>query len=124
MVNNRKKSVCNIVLLVCALLFGSLEALHSLVHHHCGQYTDSLMLLAQESPATFYRRQDANPHTLLLLSPVCVERFVAIADHIAFFDLIAEPVSVYYPRALVVFVTAIISYSSRAPPYAYHLFAK
>ena len=124
MVNNRHKNTANVILLVCALLFSSLEAIHSFVHAGCRKNTDAHELLAKAKPAAFSRRQDANLQTILILSPVCVEHFVAIADHIAFFDLITEPVSVYYPKALVVFVTVLMSYSSRGPPYSSDLFAQ
>lgn len=116
MVNNRKKNTANIILLVCALLFSSLEAIHSLVHVGCIKNTDSLKVLAKAKTATFSRRQDATLQSLLILCPVCVERFFAIADPTAFFDLTAEPVSVSYPKALLVFVAVFMSSSSRAPP--------
>ncbi|MDD3953411.1 MAG: hypothetical protein PHY82_05800 [Lentisphaeria bacterium] len=124
MVNNRHKNTANVILLVCALLFSSLEAIHSLVHVGCVKNTDSLKVLAKAKPAAFSRRQDTTLQTILILSPVCVEHFVAIADYIAFFDLTAEPVSVSYPKALVVFVTVFMSYSCRGPPYSSDLFAQ
>ncbi|MFA6930272.1 MAG: hypothetical protein WCT05_08095 [Lentisphaeria bacterium] len=124
MVNNRKKNTSNIVLLVCALLFSSLEAMHSLVHKNYGQYSKLSKLQVKVKPATFSSRQNAKLQTILILCPACVERFVAVTDHIAFFDLIAESVLVYYARAVGVLAVAIIVYSSRAPPYAYGLFAR
>lgn len=123
MVNNRKKNTANIILLVCALLFSSLEAVHSLVHIGCGQNACCHALLENaKEVATFSRPQDVKLQTRLIPCPVCAERFVAVVDHIAFWKPSAEPVFVNYPEAVPVFVTIFLPYSTRDPPYSSNLF--
>jgi len=116
---SRPKTTVDIILLVCAILFSSLKAIHPLVHNNIYRiYTASHPLLEMEKSATVAPQKNARIQKRFYLCPFCVERFIAVVNYIDIIDLSAKPRSINYPKLVVAFVAVILPHSSRAPPFA------